>query len=80
MTSGGLTMNEGWNLQLQGRVRELEVDLGQAEQLLRDVTKDMRNSVELRLVVLFLKEMEDKRARREAIAKDVAAVLAETGC
>lgn len=24
MTSGGLTMTEGWNLQLQGRVRKLE--------------------------------------------------------
>ena len=77
MTSGGHTMTEGWNLQLQGRVRELEADLDQAEQILRDVTKDMQNSVELRLAVLFLQGMDDKRARRAAIAKDVEAVLAE---
>lgn len=79
MTSGGLSMTEGWNLQLQGRVRELEADLAQAEQLLRDVTRDMPNSVELRLTVLFLHGMDEKRARRAAIAKDVEDFLASEG-
>jgi len=79
MTSGGLTMAEGWNLQLQGRVRELEADLEQAEQLLRDVTKDMQNSTELRLAVLFLQGMDDKRAKRAAIAEDVEEFLKAEG-
>jgi hypothetical protein len=38
MTSGGLTQTEGWNLQLQGRVRDLEADLASAEKHIATLT------------------------------------------
>lgn len=75
MTDGGHTMTEGWNLQLQGRVRELEADLAEAERHIAAVTGDMKSSVRWTLATGFLKKMADKRARRAEIARDVAAVL-----
>ncbi len=75
MTSGGYTMTEGWNLQLQGQVRDLTAALATAEQILRDVTKDMKNSPELRIAILFLEEQDEKRRVAAAQAADVETLL-----
>jgi hypothetical protein len=78
MTSGGHTMTEGWNLQLQGRVRDLEMDLAWAEKHLNKLTQYgvMRPSpAEFALARGFLKKMADKRARAVAQAKGIDAFL-----
>ena len=79
MTSGGHTMTEGWNLQLQGRVRELEADLAEAERHIAAVTGDMKSSVRWTLATGFLKKMAAKRALRAEVAKDMADLLEQAG-
>lgn len=75
MTSGGHTWTEGWNLQLQGRVRDLEADLAEAERHLRAVLDNMRSPAHWTLADDFLKRMADKREKAAAQAKDIDAFL-----
>lgn len=80
MTDGGYTKTEGWNLQLQGRVRELEADLATAERHLRTVaiwTPSQPTHADLLLAQCFLKELEAKRDRAKQIAADIEALLGE---
>lgn len=81
MTSGGHTMTEGWNLQLQGQVRDLEADLAEAERFIA-VLCDPGNrilSVERTLARAFLKSMAAKREQAAAQAKDIDALLEQEG-
>jgi hypothetical protein len=75
MTNGGHTMTEGWNLQLQGRVRELEADLAEAEKHLRAVLDNMRSPAHWTLADGFLKKMAAKRECAAAQAKAIDAFL-----
>jgi hypothetical protein len=77
MTSGGLTCAEAWNLQLQAKVDRLATDLATAEQIIRDLTRDMQNSTELRIALKFLDELEEKRRLAAACAADVEALINE---
>lgn len=79
MTSGGLTMTEGWNLQLQGRVRDLEADLAEAERHLRAVLDNMRSPAHWTLADGFLKKMAVKRQQTAERDKDLAAFLEQEG-
>jgi hypothetical protein len=76
MSNGGHTMAEGWNLQLQGRVRDLEADLAEAERHLEAV---VRSSAGRTLAHRFLKRMAAKRERAAAQAKDIDAFLTQEG-
>ncbi|MBS0219181.1 MAG: hypothetical protein JSR91_00415 [Proteobacteria bacterium] len=75
MSSGAMSMAEAWNLQLQGKVQDLELDLAEAERLLKNLTDDMRSSVHWTLARGFLKRMDAKRRRLAEIAADVEHVL-----
>lgn len=80
MTSGGLTKTEGWNLQLQGRVRDLEADLAEAEKHLSRLTQYgvMRpGPAYFALARGFLKKMQAKREKADAQAKDIDAFLGQ---
>jgi hypothetical protein len=75
MTSGGHTMTEGWNLQLQGRVRDLEADLAEALGCIDTLSRG-RLAPTARA---FLKKMADKRTRATRIARDIDALLLQEG-
>jgi hypothetical protein len=79
MSDGGYTKTEGWNLQLQGRVRELEADLAEAEKHLRAVLDNMRSPAHWTLADGFLKKMADKRRRAAAQARAIDAFLEQEG-
>ncbi len=78
MTSGGHTMTEAWNLQLQGRVRDLEADLAEAERHINGLIgasstpQAIRNSA-----AQFLRKMADKLACLAAQAAEIDAFLAD---
>jgi hypothetical protein len=76
MTSGGHSMAEAWNLQLQGRVRDLERDLAEAERHLCVLTTtERRGDREFVLARAFLAAMAVKRTRAAQIAKDVEVLV-----
>lgn len=78
MTSGGHSMTEGWNLQLQARVRDLETDLAAAEKCLTDLM-GFSNTASRGRAREFLRRMAKKRADRAAAIRDVQALIDETG-
>jgi hypothetical protein len=79
MSDGGHTFTEGWNLQLQGRVRDLETDLAEAERQLRAVLDNMRSPAHWTLADGFLKKMAAKRRQAAAQARAIDAFLEQEG-
>ena len=75
MTSGGLSKAEGWNLQLQGRVRDLEADLAEAELRLDDLLKS--GAPACARARAFLRQMEAKRQRAKEQADEIDQLLSE---
>jgi len=77
MTDGGYTRAEAWNLQLQGRVRDLEADLAAAERLLLLVIVQ-RGKFDRNLAKNFVNTLSAKRRRTQEQAVDIAELLEET--
>ncbi len=75
MSSGGHTMAEGWNLQLQGRVRDLEADLAEAEKLLTGFANGLGGVTYCGQARAFVRKIAAKRERAAAQAKDIDAFL-----
>lgn len=83
MTSGGLTQTEGWNLQLQGRVRDLETDLASAEQHIATLTAFWMDNAgwtkACESARAFLAQRAADRQRAHDQAASIDAFLAEEG-
>lgn len=78
MTSGGYSMTEAWNLQLQSRVREMEADLAEAEKHLTRLTQYgiMRpGPAEFDLARGFLKKIAAKRKQQAESVRDLEDLL-----